>query len=177
MPQVFDSLNQKAPLVILPISGASAGWTNSNTNNIDAMEKRHLTARQQQAQQNLRAIWDAKKKELGLTQEIAADLLGWSSQGSVASYLNGRIPLNTDAIAKFSRLLQVDPLEIDPGFDQVLSTNLDEASPEGGLVLPLPVHVRQLIRLIEKHARDGALNKEHTAVLKSSLELMVGHKK
>lgn len=40
-----------------------------------------------------------------------------------------------------------------------------------------PRHVRDLVDTILKRARDGSLTKEHTAVLKSSLELMTGNKK
>lgn len=78
------------------------------------MKRRQLTPAEKASTQRLRYIWDAKKKALGLTQEKAAHLLGWSAQGSVGQYLNGRIPLNTDAILKFADLLQVDPAEIDP---------------------------------------------------------------
>lgn len=79
-------------------------------------KRRELNASERLAQQNLRRIWDAKKGELGLTQESAAEKMGFSTQGAVGHYLNGHIPLNTDAVIKFSRLLKVKPTEIDKEF-------------------------------------------------------------
>ncbi len=171
----------------------------STANKIRLMEKRRqLTAQQKIAQQRLREIWHAKKKRLDLTQEKAAHLIGWSSQGAVASYLNGRIGLNTDAIMKFAKLLEVKPSDIDPDFqwgemvqsdpfgegagkffdhhkqidpDEVYGDNTPKAQEAD-----IPRHVRDLVDAILKRARDGSLTKEHTAVLKSSLELMTGGK-
>ncbi|EOO9467015.1 helix-turn-helix domain-containing protein, partial [Escherichia coli] len=53
-----------------------------------------------EATQRLRAIWDAKKRELKLTQELAAELMGFEAQSAVSHYLNGKAPLNTDAALK-----------------------------------------------------------------------------
>lgn len=173
---------------------------NSTANKVRRMTKRRpLTAQEKIAQQNLRAIWQAKKKSLDLTQEKAAHLLGWSSQGTVGQYLLGRVPLNTDAIMKFAKLLEVKPTDIDPDFQwgdlsispafgtgksnfasQTLHKMLiggdqgeaDAVPPEADI----PRHVRELVDTILKKARDGSLTKEHTAVLKSSLELMTGGK-
>lgn len=64
--------------------------------------------------ERLRKIWDRKKVELRLTQEKAADALGFSTQATVSQYLRGKIPLNTDTILKFAALLQVKPEEISP---------------------------------------------------------------
>jgi predicted transcriptional regulator len=44
---------------------------------------------------------ERKKVTLRLTQEKAADALGFSTQATVSQYLNGSIPLNTDATLKF----------------------------------------------------------------------------
>lgn len=156
-------------------------------------KRRPLTAREKIAQQNLRAIWNAKKKGLELTQERAAHQLGWSSQGTVGQYLLGRVPLNTDALLKFAKLLQVKPTDIDPdfqwgdmvsgqqppsgqGYTNGFTITLDDEAPTL-LKAELPQHVRDLVRLIIQRARDGSLTKEHTAVLKSSLVLMTGGRK
>jgi hypothetical protein len=77
-------------------------------------KRRALTPEEKEVSTRLRAIWDAKKDSLGLTQAKAADFFGWDSQGSVSQYLNARIPLNTDAILGFARLLSVKPSDIDP---------------------------------------------------------------
>lgn len=155
-------------------------------------KRRPLTAQEKIAQQRLREIWHEKKKQLGLTQEKAAHLLGWSSQGTVGQYLLGRIGLNTDAIMKFASLLEVKPTDIDPNFQwggMVRSADIREAMDKianGGhygatedhpAEAEIPRHVRDLIDVILKRARDGSLTKEHVAVLKSSLELMAGGKK
>lgn len=62
----------------------------------------------------LREIWDAKKEELGLSQEKAAGRMGFSTQAAVSQFLNGRIALNKENVLKFAELLGVSPEEIDP---------------------------------------------------------------
>ncbi|MFA0813991.1 LexA family protein [Microbulbifer epialgicus] len=75
--------------------------------------KRKLTDSELQLAESLRRIWLAKKGELGLNQEKAGAAMG-ITQGAVGHYLNGRIALNTEAIIKFARLLNVEPSDIDP---------------------------------------------------------------
>ncbi len=142
---------------------------------------RRITPSQKQAQQNLQAIWQAKKKALGLTQEEAAFRMGWNSQGAVGAYLLGRIALNTNAVLKFAELLEVSPEQIDAEFPYGVM-----AHPPGNAMeeweaaqeeAEIPRHIRDLVDAILKRARDGSLTKEHTAVLKSSLELMTGGSK
>ena len=74
--------------------------------------RRALTAAESLAASNLRLLWDTKKSEMGLTQELAAYKLGWKTQGAVNQYLNGKIPLKIEAILKFASLLNVDPIDI-----------------------------------------------------------------
>ena len=78
------------------------------------MPRRPMNEIEKQWQLNLRSVWERKKKELGLTQEKLAAKIGWRTQGAVTSYLNGRLPLNTDAKLKFAEALEVDVSEIDP---------------------------------------------------------------
>ena len=59
------------------------------------------------SEQEFKSRMECKKKELKLTQELAAELLGFESQGTVSQYLNGKIPVNTDAALKFAALLKV----------------------------------------------------------------------
>ncbi len=75
--------------------------------------KRLLTPSERSWQQNLRRIWDAKKRELKLTQESAGAAMG-ITQGAVGQYLNGVIPLNTNSKLRFAEILRVPPSEIDP---------------------------------------------------------------
>lgn len=70
-----------------------------------AMEKKsRLTTEQLQDAARLKALYDSKKKELGITQADMADELD-ISQGAVGHYLNGRNPLNLPVAAKFAKLL------------------------------------------------------------------------
>jgi transcriptional regulator with XRE-family HTH domain len=85
------------------------------------MRKKTLDAADSETAVRLRKIWDQKKIELRLTQEKAADLLGFSTQASVSHYLNGTTPLNTDAVLKFSALLGVKPEEIRPDLADLMN--------------------------------------------------------
>ncbi|ELV1369893.1 LexA family transcriptional regulator [Escherichia coli] len=67
-------------------------------------KKRRLTTEQLQDATRLKALYDSKKKELGITQADMADELD-ISQGAVGHYLNGRNPLNLPVAAKFAKLL------------------------------------------------------------------------
>ena len=172
----------------------------TTANNIRRMTKRRpLTAKEKLVQTRLREIWQAKKKSLDLTQEKAAHLFGWASQGAVGAYLLGRTPVNTDALLKFAKLLDVKPTDIDPDFqwgditismaygagktdtDAMIRSIIEGSKTEqpattNNAEADIPKHVRDLVDAILKRARDGSLTKEHTAVLKSSLELMTGGK-
>lgn len=75
-----------------------------------------LNAEEKALADRLHSIWRRKKKELSLSQEKAAHIYG-CSQGNISQYLNGKIPLNTDAIYKFASILEVSPSEIDPKMD------------------------------------------------------------
>lgn len=82
--------------------------------------RRDLTPAERDAADNLKRIWEEKRQRLDLTQERAAERLGWTTQGAVSHYLNGRNPLNADAILRFASLLDVDPREIDPAIAELL---------------------------------------------------------
>ena len=68
------------------------------------------------AANNLRAIWDLKKSEIGITQTEAAKQLGWT-QGALAQYLNNITELNPPAVIKLANFLGVCPRDIDPTAD------------------------------------------------------------
>lgn len=80
-------------------------------NNNELTEKEKLWA------SNLKKIWDEKRRDLGLTQEKAAEMYG-CTQGNISQYLLGRIPLNIVAINKFATILQCDPSLINPEIDE-----------------------------------------------------------
>lgn len=76
-------------------------------------KKRTLTTEQLQDASRLKALYESKKKELGITQQDVADQLE-ISQGAVGHYLNGRNPLNLNVAAVFANLLQVQIADFSP---------------------------------------------------------------
>lgn len=57
----------------------------------------------------LLAIWNAKKKQLNLTQtSLGQSFTPKITQGAVSQYFHGRTPLNLNACIEFAELLQVD---------------------------------------------------------------------
>lgn len=60
--------------------------------------------------------WKSSRRAAGesASQEIVAALLGFSSQSSVSQYVNGKIPLNVNALVKFSQLFSCAPEAISP---------------------------------------------------------------
>lgn len=78
------------------------------------MANRRISQQDRDNATRLKAIWGAKKKSLELTQARAAAQLGFAGQSTVAQYLNCDIAMNTETILKFARLLEVDPVRIDP---------------------------------------------------------------
>lgn len=77
-----------------------------------AHRKAKPTAADLAAAKALRALWDARKGELGLTQDGIAERLGGKTQGLVSQYLAGKIPLNYRALVVFADALGVEPAEI-----------------------------------------------------------------
>lgn len=71
----------------------------------------------------LARVWRQKKDELNLTQEKLAE--EWAvSQSTISQYLNGRIALNTDAVLRFAKRLEVSPLQIAPDLlEHLIGTN------------------------------------------------------
>ncbi|MDQ9128763.1 helix-turn-helix domain-containing protein [Serratia fonticola] len=118
------------------------------------MKKKPLDIKDQEAAERLRNIWDEKKVTLRLTQEKAADALGFETQSSVSQYLNGRNPLNTDAILKFAALLGVKPEDIKPDLKEMMNyvrksgTHSEDIAAPGWQILK-PEHA-ELISLYER---------------------------
>ncbi len=63
--------------------------------------------------QNLKRIWQQKKRERGITQITAAKELGWT-QGALSQYLNNLTELSPAAIIKLANYLEVSAETIDP---------------------------------------------------------------
>lgn len=84
------------------------------------VRKRELTASEQDSADRLRKIWERKRLVLGLTQEKVAHACGWTTQGAFGHYLQGKNPLNMEAVFRLARVLEVDPREIMPDLQDVL---------------------------------------------------------
>ena len=83
------------------------------------MERRKLTKYEAETAERLKSIWLKVKKRRGLTQEDVRLAMGFATQGAVSKYLNGVIPLNTDAKIKFARFLNCKVTDFDPEFVEI----------------------------------------------------------
>lgn len=82
---------------------------------INAMSKPKRTLKPEQAAEcaALNALFLSKKKALKLTQKKLADAMGIAPP-SVFNYLNGQIPLNAKAAAKFAEMLHAPVSDFSP---------------------------------------------------------------
>ncbi|HGJ5854910.1 MAG TPA: helix-turn-helix domain-containing protein [Arsenophonus nasoniae] len=85
-------------------------------------KNRTITDEDLLAAKKLKQIWDKNKKELGLTQDKAAELLGFSTQATVSHYLTGKLALGVEAVLRFASLLKVRPEEIRPDMADLFSS-------------------------------------------------------
>lgn len=84
------------------------------------MKKKPLTSEQIADAQRLKALYEAKKKLLGLSQGAIADELN-VGQSAVASLLNGVNALNTSNAAAFAKILQVPVGEFSPSIAEEIA--------------------------------------------------------
>lgn len=108
---------------------------------------RQMTDQDKNASIRLKRIWDEKKKALGLTQEKAADALGFNTQGAVSQYLNGKVPLNTDTVIKFAKLLRVIPEDIKPELADLLCYVRETNNDSLNLVPEQPISPQEMAML------------------------------
>lgn len=86
-------------------------------------KKRALSADELLECAALNAIYKAKKKELGVTQErIAIEGLKANSQSAASHYLTGRNALNAEAAAVFAKYLQVPIQDFSPRLAKEISS-------------------------------------------------------
>jgi len=78
------------------------------------MPAKPLTAEQLADAQRLKDAYLLAKRERGLTQEALALACGYETQSTVSQYVNGKIPLNIEAVAGLCSALQVDIASISP---------------------------------------------------------------
>lgn len=150
-----------------------------------AVTKRNLTPAEVEAAARLRRLWNQKKSELHLTQEKVAHLCGWGTQGTFSHYLQARIPLNTDAILKLAKVLQVRPEDIMPEITDLLAPFLPPVSESMlGLVQaveslpePLQAAIRTLVHaIVQAHPLQSAVSEE-TLRLAHTLEVLPAKKR
>lgn len=129
------------------------------------MRKKTLDSVEADAAARLRKIWNEKKVTLRLTQEKAAEALGFSTQASVSHYLNGTTPLNTDATLKFASLLGVKPEEIRPDLFEMMnyvrksgSYVEDRSAPGWRLLKPEHVELLSLFDRLTKSEKEKHIN-------------------
>lgn len=91
-------------------------------------KRRPLTAKELEIAARAKSIWEAKKKEEGLTQDDANSVLGWS-QSAFGQYINGKIPFNLDALIKVAKYLGVPVARIDPDVHDILLSPEKPATP------------------------------------------------
>ncbi|UAN58016.1 LexA family transcriptional regulator [Serratia sp. JSRIV004] len=77
------------------------------------MMKRTLTTEQLEDAAQLKALYESKKKQLGITQQQIADALD-ISQSAVGHYLNGRNALNLKVASVFAKILGVQIIDFSP---------------------------------------------------------------
>lgn len=88
------------------------------------MANRHITQRDRENAERLKSVWESKKRHLKLTQNRAAAKLGFANQSTISQYLNCDIAMNTEVVLKFARLLEVDPIRIDPAIRSLVVREL-----------------------------------------------------
>ncbi|HBP1962760.1 LexA family transcriptional regulator [Pseudomonas aeruginosa] len=108
-------------------------------------KKRPLTAEEKQECQALNAIYKAKKRELGITQEkIALEGLGATTQSAASHYLTGKNALNAEAAAVFARYLDIQVRDFSPRLAEEIERMATTVRPKPvantrGELEPIPV--------------------------------------
>lgn len=93
------------------------------------MATREPTVEELEDAKRLKRVWTERKDQLHLNQVKAAKELGYSSQGAVSQYLNGKVAMNLETVAKFAKLLRVEIKDISPRYSSMVGkpipTSLD----------------------------------------------------
>ncbi|MCC7005490.1 MAG: LexA family transcriptional regulator [Ottowia sp.] len=80
-----------------------------------------LTQHQIEDARRLRELFNAARAhDRSLTQEKLAFICGWKTQGAVSQYFLGKIPLNLEALLRFSKALHTSPDAISPTLAELL---------------------------------------------------------
>ncbi|MBP0998444.1 LexA family transcriptional regulator [Serratia fonticola] len=98
------------------------------------MKKKPLTAEQLADAARLKSIFETKKKDLGLSQETLAELMGMGQSG-VAQLLNGSNAINATHAAQFAKILGVKVDEFSPSLASEIA-EMYEAVVQDGTAVP-----------------------------------------
>lgn len=161
------------------------------------IKRPELTDEEKREAEALKKIWNKKKKELRergikLTQESAAEELGFDTQGAVSQYLNGKIRLNLDAIIKFSKLLGCKPNDIRPSLDILvdetarpispIAIDKDEKHQEQEIQHPidlLMLHAspatHDILKTLECGLQEGRLSQDDIKLLEAIAKRLIGN--
>jgi phage repressor protein C with HTH and peptisase S24 domain len=109
--------------------------------------KRPLPPEERADNDRLKAIWNSKKAELRLNQELLADAMD-VGQSAVSHYLNGYNRLNAKAAARFAEVLKVKVSDFSPSLaleiERMAQTGLSVADDEDQRPTPPPENHTQL---------------------------------
>ncbi|MBF7683885.1 LexA family transcriptional regulator [Acinetobacter sp. B5B] len=91
------------------------------------MNKRTISIERLNDAMRLKKIWEefkAQEKEKGrkISQEDVSEGCGWHTQAAFSAYLNGRTPINFEALIKLSKFFQVSPAKISPELAQEMGS-------------------------------------------------------
>ncbi|EIU7558161.1 LexA family transcriptional regulator [Providencia rettgeri] len=121
--------------------------------------EKKLTTEQLEDCRRLKALYESKKKELGITQQSIADALD-ISQGGVGHYLNGRNPLNLQTASVFAKILGVPISAFSPSLARE-ATELSNAL-DNNVSNPRPYRPSPKYPLLS-WVQAGAWNEAHEA--------------
>ena len=136
------------------------------------MPHNNLTTDQIMAAEQLRFIWNAKKKVLHLTQEKLAQLCGWSAQSSFNDYLQARVPLNIEAILRISKVLQIHPTEIMPALVDLLPPTDTTILAEQKILTHSESMIINILRSVKDEHSNIAINAFNIERAELTAELM-----
>lgn len=122
------------------------------------MASKKLTNEQMQDAARLKKIFEDRKAiDKSMTQESLAAACGWKTQSAVQQYVNGMVPLNLDALIKFSLALEVPVTDISPSLgSRIMSIRLGLNAVPDGLSLQA-IEVAKAFDRLDKPAQKTAV--------------------
>lgn len=124
----------------------------SDTNKVPS--RRALSAEEQEWSVSLNRLWQCRNDK-SITQEMASERLGYASQATISQYINGVIPLNTDAILGFASLLEVQPGQINPALSHVALNSVRAPLPNPS---DIPLDIEKAFELVMERINIARVN-------------------